>query len=92
MRMTDNKQNKWAEYMICYSVTNAKKKKMYLVVSGLGTAILYEVATEDWIIWSMFWKKGKHPAMLTSRDRALHAEQKLKQEHVAWGRGQVGDE
>lgn len=39
MRMTDNKQNEWAEYMVYYTVTSAKKenkakKKMCLDIRG----------------------------------------------------------
>lgn len=96
MRTTDNKQNEWAEYMVCYTVKNAKKKnkakKMCLMVSGVGAAILYGVVTENSIIWAVSWKTGKDPAMLTSRGRALHAEGKWKQEHMVWGRNSVGEE
>lgn len=93
MRMTDNKQNKWAEYMVCYTVTNAKKKN-----KAKKKNVLSDIRGGDCnFIWgghrrfnhlSYRLKKRKDPAMLTSRGRALHAEEKLK--HVGWGRGLVG--
>lgn len=79
--------------MVCYTVTNAKKKnKAKNVLNGIRGGILYGWPQKIQSFELCPEKKRKAPAVWTSRGRALHAEWKWKQEHMVWGKGPVGDE